>query len=148
MSALEQAQVYLPSELMRELDELARREGVSRSEIIRAAVHAFVSPDGVDKPEAGLARRIDRMDRRLDVAVGLAVLLLQSLDLYVETWLAVAPTPPDGERPGVEARGVLRAREFRASVARRLVAGGSDMGRLLEIAAGLADELATSLNER
>ncbi len=57
--------VYFPPELARQVGELAIRRRLSRSAIIEAAVASYLSPDGADRLEAALARRLDRMSRQV-----------------------------------------------------------------------------------
>ena len=52
-------------DLARQIADLADRKKISRSAIVEAAVASFLSPDGADKREAALTRRLDRMTRQI-----------------------------------------------------------------------------------
>src|SRR3546814_10212879 len=57
--------VYMPPELMRKVANLADQKGLSRSAIVEAAVASFLSPDGSDRMEAAVTRRLDRLTRHV-----------------------------------------------------------------------------------
>ena len=56
----------LPPDLMTKLSGYAARKGVSQSMIVEAALASHLSPDGADRLEAALARRLDRIGRHLE----------------------------------------------------------------------------------
>ena len=51
----------LPTDLMIKLAEYAARKGVTQSLVLEAALASYLSPDGADRLEAALARRLDRL---------------------------------------------------------------------------------------
>ena len=51
----------LPTDLMIKLAEYAARKGVTQSLVSEAALASYLSPDGADRLEAALARRLDRL---------------------------------------------------------------------------------------
>jgi len=51
----------LPTDLMIKLAEYAARKGVTQSPVLEAALASYLSPDGADRLEAALARRLDRL---------------------------------------------------------------------------------------
>jgi predicted transcriptional regulator len=55
----------LPRELVRRLDDHADLKRVPRVKIVEAAIDSFLSPDGADRLEAALARRLDRLTRAI-----------------------------------------------------------------------------------
>jgi len=57
--------VYFPPEMLQQIADLADRKRLSRSAIVEAAVASFLSPDGSDKMEAALTRRLDRLSRQV-----------------------------------------------------------------------------------
>ena len=54
----------LPPELASKLADYAARKGVPQALVVEAALASYLSPDGADRLEAALARRLDRMTRR------------------------------------------------------------------------------------
>ena len=56
--------VYFDPELLARVGALSLRRQVSKSAIIEAAVASFLSGDSVDKLEAAMSRRLDRLGRR------------------------------------------------------------------------------------
>ena len=56
----------LPADLMTKLADYAARKGVTQSLVLEAALASHLSPDGADRLEAALARRLDRMTRQME----------------------------------------------------------------------------------
>ena len=55
--------VYFDPALSAELDTLAARRKVSKSQIVEAALASYLSPDAADQREAAITRRLDRLTR-------------------------------------------------------------------------------------
>ena len=92
--------VFLTSDTIRVLDDRARRTKRQKSEIVRAAVEAYLSPDSVEAGEAALFRRLDRMSRQLDRLERDVTIANEAIGLFVKTWLKVTPamsSVEDGE---------------------------------------------------
>jgi len=56
----------LPPDLAGKLADYAARKRVPQALIVEAALASHLSPDGADRLEAALARRLDRMTRHLE----------------------------------------------------------------------------------
>ena len=56
----------LPANLMTKLAEHAARKGVTQSLVLEAALATYLSPDGAERLEATLARRLDRLSRQME----------------------------------------------------------------------------------
>ena len=115
--------VYFPPELLRQLIDLADRKRLSRSSIVEAAVTSFLSPDGADRTEAALIRRLDRMSRqiqRLERDVSIAT---ETLALFVRFWLTVTPQLPADAQAAAQAKGRERFEGFVEALGRRLAQG-------------------------
>ena len=56
----------LPPDLAGKLADYAARKRVPQALIVEAALASHLSPDGADRLEAALARRLDRMTRQLE----------------------------------------------------------------------------------
>jgi hypothetical protein len=117
--------VYFPPEILRQLIDLSDRKRVSRSAIVEAAVTSFLSPDGADRTEAALTRRLDRLSRQVqrlerDVAIG-----TETLALFVRSWLTITPPLPAGAQASAEVKGHERYENFVETLGRRLAKGQS-----------------------
>ncbi|MEJ2378090.1 MAG: ribbon-helix-helix domain-containing protein [Pseudolabrys sp.] len=117
--------VYLPPELMKKVANLADRKGLSRSAIIEAAVASFLSPDGSDRMEAAVTRRLDRLTRqvqRLERDVGVSA---ETLAMFIRFWLTVTPPLPDDAQSAAQIKGRERFEGFIETLGRRLQRGKS-----------------------
>ncbi len=115
--------VYFDPALSGELEALAVRRKVSKSQIVEAAIAAFLSPDGADQCEAAIVRRLDRLSRAVerlerDVAIG-----NEAVALFVKFWLTTTPPLPDEMREAAQASGKERYDGFVEALGRRLAKG-------------------------
>jgi predicted transcriptional regulator len=128
-----QAKVFLPPELVRRLDEHALRLRRPKSEIMRAALESFLSPDGPEQLEAALGRRLDRISRQLDRLERDLRIANEAHGLFVRAWLTATPAAPDGPaRDAMEAKGQTRYLSFVEALGRRLASGASLVREVLE----------------
>lgn len=119
----ERINIYLPPELLRQLIDLSDRKRISRSSIVEAAVASFLSPDGSERMEAALVRRLDRLSRQVqrlerDLTVG-----TETLALFVRFWLTVTPPLPADAQVSAQAKGRERFESFVEALGRRLGKG-------------------------
>ena len=115
--------VYFDPSLSGELDALAQRRKVSKSQIVEAALASFLSPDGADQHEAAIVRRLDRLTRAVerlerDVSIG-----NEAVALFVKFWLTTTPPLPDDTREVAQASGKERYEGFLETLGRRLAKG-------------------------
>lgn len=115
--------VYFDPSLSRELDALAVRRKVSKSQIIEAALASFLSPDAADQREAAIVRRLDRLTRSIerlerDVTIG-----NEALSLFIKFWLTTTPPLPDTMRDAAQASGKERYESFVDALGRHLAKG-------------------------
>ena len=115
--------VYLDPELMRALAAYADRRDKSRSLIAEAAIASFLSPDADEQREAAIAKRLDKLDRRMtrmerDVGIG-----VEMIALFVRFWLSNTPPPPETERAAMRRLGNDRYDAFMEALGRRLAKG-------------------------
>lgn len=116
--------VYFDAALLADLETLAARRKVPKSQIVEAALAAFLSPDGADQREAAIVRRLDRLTRSVerlerDVTIG-----NEAVALFVKFWLATTPPLADTMRDAAQATGRERYEGFVETLARRLAKGG------------------------
>ena len=115
--------VYFPPEMLQQIVDLADRKRLSRSAIVEAAVASFLSPDGSDKMEAALTRRLDRLSRqvqRLERDVGISA---ETLALFIRFWLTITPPLPDDAQSSAQIKGRERFEGFIETLGRRLQKG-------------------------
>ena len=115
--------VYLDPELMRALAAYADRRDKSRSLIAEAAIASFLSPDADEQREAAIAKRLDKLDRRItrlerDTGIG-----VEMIALFVRFWLSNTPPPPESERAAMRRQGGDRYDAFMEALGRRLAKG-------------------------
>jgi predicted transcriptional regulator len=119
----ERLNVYFDPTIGAELDALAARRKVSKSQIVEAALAAFLSPDGADQREAAIVRRLDRLTRTVerlerDVSIG-----NEAMALFVKFWLTTTPPLPEEMREAAQVSGKERYDGFVDALARRLAKG-------------------------
>jgi len=115
--------VYLDRDIMQALASYADRRGQSRSLVAEAAIASFLSPDGDERREAAMVKRIDRLDRkvaRLERDLGIGVEMIAQ---FVRFWLASTPPPPETERAALRRLGNDRYDAFMEALGRRLASG-------------------------
>ena len=103
-----------------QLAELAIRKRVLQAEIVEAALVSFLSPDGAERMEAALCRRIDRVFRQLDRLDQHVELGNEALGLFVRFWLTANPPLPDAGGAVAQSQGKERFNAFAQALARRL----------------------------
>lgn len=119
----ERLNMYFDPALGTELEALAARRKVSKSQIVEAALAAFLSPDGADQREAAIVRRLDRLTRAMerlerDVSIG-----NEAVALFVKFWLTTTPPLPEEMREAAQVSGKERYDGFVDALARRLAKG-------------------------
>lgn len=115
--------VYLAPDVMAMLVDYAARRRQSQSMIAEAAIASFLSPDADERREAAIAKRLDRIDRRLDRQerdVGIAV---ETLAVFIRFWLATTPALPEPMAQAARAKAGERYQGFISALGRRLAKG-------------------------
>lgn len=115
--------VFLPGETIRKLDALSERTGRGKSEIARAAIESYLSPDSAEASEAVLTRRLDRLTRQLDRLERDLTIGNEAIALFVKTWLKVTPTMSAADDRAASAKGQERYSAFIERLGRRLSEG-------------------------
>lgn len=128
-----QTKVFLPPDLVRDLDERARRLKIAKSELARMALASWLSPDGPEQLEAALVKRLDRMSRALERLERDLTIANEAQALFIKAWLTATPAAPEGEaRLAMEAKGRERYLGFVEALGRRLASGRSLAKEVLE----------------
>ncbi len=113
----------LPTELTRRLDDYATTKRVPRVKVVETALESFLSPDGADRLEAALARRLDRMSRATERLERHAAVTNEALALFIRFWLIHTPPLPDTAQVAAQSKGRERYAGFIEALGRRLAHG-------------------------
>ncbi|HQS96279.1 MULTISPECIES: CopG family transcriptional regulator [Sphingomonadaceae] len=105
--------------------DYARRRRVAQGDVVQAALSSHLSPDGADRLEAALARRLDRMTRQIDRLERHIMISNETLALFVRFWLTAVPPLPDSAQAAAQAKGRERFEGFVETLGRRLAKGRS-----------------------
>lgn len=124
----------LPPDLAGKLADYANRKRVPQALVVEAALASHLSPDGADRLEAALARRLDRMTRQIERLERHVTISNEALALFIRFWLTSTPPLPDTAQPAAQAKGRERYEGFVEALGRRLARGRT-----------LADELVTDI---
>jgi hypothetical protein len=118
-----QTKVFLARDLSLALDAASRRMRRSKSEIVQAAVAAYLSPDGDEMAEAAVTRRLDRMTREMERLARDLTISNEAIALFVKAWLTATPSLSGGDLRAQNAKGQERYVGFLEALSRRLASG-------------------------
>ena len=113
----------LSADLMTKLVEFAARKGVTQSLVLDAALASYLSPDGADRLEAALARRLDRLSRQMERIERHVSISNEALAVFVRFWLTSTPPMPDNALAAAHMKGRERYDGFVEALGRRLSRG-------------------------
>jgi predicted transcriptional regulator len=131
----------LPPDLAVKLADYAARRRVPKALIVEAALASMLSPDGADRLEAALARRLDRVSRQLERLERHVTISNEALALFVRFWLTTTPSLPDAAQNAAQAKGKERYHGFVEALGRRLAQGRSLADEITQEVAGHPDGL-------
>ncbi|AKM11910.1 CopG domain-containing protein [Croceicoccus naphthovorans] len=115
----------LPPDLADQIEDYAARKRVPQTQIIEAALLSFLSPDGPERLEAALARRLDRLSRQLDRLEQNITISNEAIALFVRFWLTTTPPLPDTALGAAKSSGNERYKGFIEALGRRVETGSS-----------------------
>lgn len=124
----------LPPDLAGKLADYASRKRVPQALVVETALASHLSPDGADRLEAALARRLDRMTRQIERLERHVTISNEALALFIRFWLTSTPPLPDTAQAAAQAKGRERYEGFVEALGRRLARGRT-----------LADELVADI---
>ena len=113
----------LPPDLAGKLADYAARKRVPQALVVETALHSHLSPDGADRLEAALARRLDRMTRQIERLERHVTISNEAVALFVRFWLTSTPPLPDTAQAAAQAKGRERYEGFVEVLGRRLAKG-------------------------
>ena len=113
----------LPPDLAVQLADYAQRKRVPQALVVETALASLLSPDGADRLEAALARRLDRMTRQIQTLERHITITNEALALFVRFWLTSTPALPDTAQAAAQTKGRERYDGFLEALGRRLARG-------------------------
>jgi len=113
----------LPPDLATRLADYAARTRVPQALVVEAALASHLSPDGADRLEAALARRLDRMTRQMELIERHVTISNEALAVFVRFWLTSTPALPDAALAAAQTKGRERYDGFVEALGRRLARG-------------------------
>jgi len=113
----------LPPDLATKLADYAARKRVPQALVVEAALASHLSPDGADRLEAALARRLDRMTRQMEIIERHVIISNEALAVFVRFWLTSTPPLPDTALAAAQTKGSERYGGFVEALGRRLARG-------------------------
>jgi len=113
----------LPPHLAGKLADYAARKGVPQALVVEAALASHLSPDGADRLEAALARRLDRMNRDIERLERHVTISNEALAVFVRFWLTSTPPLPDTALSAAQIKGRERYEGFVEALGQRLARG-------------------------
>lgn len=113
----------LPPTLSRQLAEFALHKRTTQVSIVEAAVASFLSPDGSERMEAAITRRLDRLAKQNEKLEFQGEVTNEALAMFVRFWLTANPPLPDSARASAQAQGKERYNGFVEALSRRLESG-------------------------
>jgi predicted transcriptional regulator len=115
--------LYFDPALMPQIESLALRRKVSKSAIVEAAVMSYLSGDSVDRLEAAISRRLDKLGRQIDTLDMDLAVLGETVAQFIHFWLTITPPLPESAQAGARAKGAERFEGFMQMLGRRLATG-------------------------
>ena len=97
--------------------------GLPQALVVETALASHLSPDGADRLEAALARRLDRMTRQIERLERHVTISNEALALFVRFSLTNTPPLPDTAQAAAQAKGRERYDGFVEALGRRLARG-------------------------
>lgn len=113
----------LPSDLAGQLADYASRKRVPQALVVETALASLLSPDGANRLEAALARRLDRMSRQIETLDRHVTITNEALALFIRFWLTSTPPLPDTAQAAAQTKGRERYDGFLEALGRRLARG-------------------------
>jgi predicted transcriptional regulator len=117
--------VFLEREHAKQLEELATVRGLSKSAVVAAALTAFLSPEGADRREAVIARRLDKLHTQSERFGRDQMILIETLALFIRVYLSASAPIPEGHQEAARAQGKARFEQFIAQLGRDLQRGST-----------------------
>ena len=118
----------LPPDLSHQLAAFALHKRATQASIVEAAVASFLSPDGSERLEAAVTRRLDRLTKQNEKLAFQGEVTNEALALFVRFWLTANPPQPESMRASAQAQGKERYEGFVEALSRKLESGSKFAG--------------------
>jgi predicted transcriptional regulator len=116
--------IRLPSDLNQALEKICvTRRGVTKTQIIQAALNEYLFPEGTDKRDAEIARHLRRLERRVKNIERGNEILGETISLYIRAWLTNTAEVPETHKEAAISQGGRRYRNFLDGLSVRLQSG-------------------------
>lgn len=124
-------QLFLEPRLAERLEEMAAQPGVARSDILVAALDAWLTRQGSNELDERFGPRLDRMSLQIGRLVRDVQVLLESLSLFVHQQFCLNAQIPE---PDAAARAVGRERfdRFIEQIGRQMASGAKPLANANE----------------
>jgi hypothetical protein len=113
----------LPPGLATALADFATRKRVPQALVVETALASYLSPDGSERMEAALGRRLDRLGRQMERIERHITITNEALALFVRFWLTTTPALPDTAQAAAQTKGQARYDGYLEALVRRLAKG-------------------------
>lgn len=123
--SLSRINVYLERDHDLRLKDLCGMRGLSKSSVVAAALASFLSPEGADRREAAIARRLDKLTNQFERLNRDQTILIETIALFIRYQLSITAPFPRVQQEAVRAIGKARFQQFIEQLARHLQQGGS-----------------------
>jgi hypothetical protein len=130
--SLPRINVYLELDHDKRLKDFCAMRGLSKSSVVAAALASFISPEGADRREAAIARRLDKLGNQFERVSRDQTILTETLALFIRYQLSVTAPIPAVHQEAARAQGRARFQQFIEQLARHLQRGGSLVKELSE----------------
>lgn len=98
-----------------------------------------MSPDGAERSEAALLRRLDRMNKHMERVEREAQVGNEALAIFIRTWLGTTPIVSAADESATRTLGQKRYAGFIEALSRRLESGPSLADQAFELRSGNPD---------
>ena len=124
--------VHIAQGLIDKVELLAKRPGVTKTQVVEAALAGFFSKEFDDQRDGSIIRRLDYIARQLDRMERSAAIQTETLALFIRFFLTVTPPLPNTDQDAARALGKERFDYFIGQLSRRLAGGKNMIGEVLE----------------
>ena len=98
-------QRYLERDHEKRLSDLCAMRGLPKSAVVAAAMASFLSPDGADRREAAIARRLESLTNQFDRLSRDQTVSIETIALYIRYQLSITAPLPEAHQEAARAQG-------------------------------------------
>lgn len=131
--------LYFDEKVSAELEALTAKPGTSKSDIVNAALQAFIQNRGADQLDARLRPRLDRLSDHLGRIERDQQIVLETLALFIRFQLTISVPLPANQLSAMQAAGNERYQSFIDQVSRKLAKGTAFSSEIIERAENQRD---------